>query len=146
LASIDSLTLSQRQYRPYAPGNVQVNGQRYPTVVSGPLTVSYSFRDRVLQADQIIDTLQGNIGPEGGTTYVVRIYSGSTLKRLVPGITAASWTYPDADAGVDGYLQTVRFTLSASRNGVESWQNYDFTIERHGLGFDLGTLLGGITP
>jgi hypothetical protein len=146
LAGVDSLTLVQRQYRPYPPGNLQVNGQRYPSVVSGPLTVSYSFRDRGLQADQLIDTLQGNIGPESGTTYIMRVYSGATLKRTVTGLTAASWTYLDVDAAADGYLQMVRLVLSASRNSVESLQSHDVTVERHGLGFDLGILLGGTTP
>jgi hypothetical protein len=146
LAGTDSLTMAQRQYRPYPPGNIQVNGQRYPATVSGVLTVSYSFRDRLLQADQVIDTLQGNIGPESGTTYIMRVYSGTTLKRTITGLTAASWTYQDVDAAADGYLQTMRLVLSASRNGIESLQKHDLTVERHGLGFDLGDLLGGTTP
>ena len=146
LAGIDSLTMAQRQYRPYPPGNVQVNSQRYPSVVSGPLTVSYSFRDRGLQADQLIDTLQGNIGPEAGTTYIMRVYSGTTLTRTVTGLTATSWSYQDVDAAADGYLQTIRLVLSSTRNNVESLQSHDMTVERHGLGLDLGNFLGGATP
>ncbi|KAF3999575.1 hypothetical protein HAV38_03770 [Glaciimonas immobilis] len=145
LAGTDSLTLVQRQYRPYPPGNLLVNGLRFPSSVAGVLTVSFSFRDRLLQADQIIDTLQGNIGPETGTTYILKLYSGTRLRRTVTGLMTTRWTYQLADVAVDGYLQNIRLVLSASRDGIASLQQHDVTIERHGLGLDLGDLLGGST-
>lgn len=142
LAGTDSLTMLQRQFRPYPPANVQVNDQRFPASVTGVLTVSFSFRDRLLQADQIVDTLQGNIGPETGTTYVLRMYSGTVLKRSITGLTT-HWTYQLADVVRDDYLQNIRLVLNASRDGIASLQQHDLTIKRHGLGLDLGDLLGG---
>ncbi len=34
--------------------------------------------------------------------------------------------------------------LRSVRDGIQSWQQHDITIERHGLGFHLGEELGGV--
>ncbi|PBX80684.1 hypothetical protein, partial [Pseudomonas aeruginosa] len=44
--------------------------------------------DRVGQADQLIDTTVGNIGPEAGATVTLQVYSGTTLKRTYAGLTS----------------------------------------------------------
>ncbi len=73
-AATDSLTMAQRQYKPYPPGNFKIAGLAYPGNISGALAVTWSHRDRLLQADQLIDTTSGNVGPESGTTYTLAIY------------------------------------------------------------------------
>lgn len=143
LATVDSLTMAQRHDRPYPPGKFRINGTAYPATITGDVTVSWAHRDRLLQADQLIDSEQGNIGPEVGTTYAVAVYDGATLKRTYIGIASTTWAYPSVDVIADGVLQTPRITLESVRDGQASWQAHDFTINRRGLGFNLGENLGG---
>lgn len=69
LAPVDTLLMVQRQYRPYPPGKLQIGGVAYPAAVEGDVVLIWTQRDRALQADQVIDTTQTNIGPEAGTIY-----------------------------------------------------------------------------
>ncbi|EKN9552019.1 hypothetical protein PZF75_005318, partial [Pseudomonas aeruginosa] len=55
------------------------------------------------------------------------------------------WSYPLAEDVADGLLQDVRLVLRSVRDGIQSWQQHDITIERHGLGFRLGEDLGGVS-
>lgn len=131
LATTDSLTLTQRQARPYPPGRLRINGAAYPATVTGEVTVSWSHRDRLLQADQLIDTEQGNIGPEPGVTYRMRIYSGTTLKRTYSGITGTSQTYTTAHETADGGpFNPLRIVLDAERGGLYSAQAHDVSVGR----------------
>lgn len=94
LAPVDRLTLAQRQGRPYPPGAVLLNGSAYPASIAGPLTISWSHRDRLLQADQLIDTTAGNIGPESGITYDLELYGeDGSLRRTVTGLTTTSYSW-----------------------------------------------------
>lgn len=130
-ASTDSVTMNQRQFRPYPPGRLRVNGSAYPTSITGELVISWAHRDRVTQADQLIDDEQTSIGPEDGTTYTVRIYDGNSLVRTETGITGTSYTYESATEISDGGpFNPIRFTLHAVRDGVESLQGHDWTVER----------------
>src|SRR5690606_36924603 len=127
----DSVTMNQRQFRPYPPGRLRVNGSAYPTSITGELVISWAHRDRVTQADQLIDDEQTSIGPEDGTTYTVRIYDGNSLVRTETGITGTSYTYESATEISDGGpFNPIRFTLHAVRDGVESLQGHDWTVER----------------
>jgi hypothetical protein len=142
-ATAYSLTFAKRAQRPYPPGKFQLGGQWYPTDYTGAFTLTWAHRDRTQQTVNLNDYTTGNIGPESGTTYTVKVYSGSTLKRTYTGITTTTWTYPDADALADGQLSAVRVTLESVCNSLSSWQIHDLTTNRHGLGFDLGQYLGG---
>lgn len=123
LATIASLQLNKRQIRPYAPGNLQVQGVAYPATVEGALTLSWSHRDRRGQANQLIDTTAGNIGPEAGTTYTVAVYLNGVLDSTASGIAATSLT--PAVSG-DG---TVRVEVTAQRDGYTSWQALNATFD-----------------
>lgn len=144
LAGTDSIALAGRQGRPYPPGQLKICGVSYPDNVTGSVTAAWAHRDRLNQADQLIDASFGSIGPEAGTTYSVRLYSGTTLLHTYTGIVGAGWEYPAADEVSDGYLQDLRIELESLRGGLTSWQKYSQTIYRHGLGFRLGEELGGI--
>ncbi len=131
LAPSDSLTLAQRQARPYPPGRLRINGAAYPASVTGEVTVSWAHRDRLLQADQLIDAEQGDIGPEPGVTYRLRIYSGATLKRTYSGITGTSQTYSTAHEAADGGpFNPLRVVVDAVRDGLYSQQVHDITVGR----------------
>ncbi len=131
LAGTDSLLIGQRQARPYPPGNLKLNGVAYPASVTGQVTVSWAHRDRLLQSDQLIDTTQGSIGPEPGTTYRVRFYSGATLKRTYSGITGTSQAYLTADETADGGpFNPLRVVVDCVVGGLYCNQVHDVTVAR----------------
>ncbi|MBC7162689.1 MAG: hypothetical protein H5U26_11375 [Immundisolibacter sp.] len=100
-ASAMSLDVVGRAVLPYPPGNVKINGVSYPVALAGNPLIAFGWahRDRLLQADQLIDTLQASIGPEAATTYTLRLYGETdTLLRTETGLTGSSYTWTDEEA------------------------------------------------
>lgn len=124
LASVDSLTMAQRQGRPYPPGLLRINGSAYTASVSGDVVVTWAHRDRLLQADQLVDTSQGSIGPEAGTTYSARLLRADTQAVLVSqtGIAGTTATLSTT------YVGSVIVELWAVRDGLESWQRWRYQL------------------
>lgn len=96
-APTDEVTFVGRAARPYAPGNLKVGGVAYPNYIAhnDELDLSWSHRDRVQQtAGEIYDTTDGNIGPEPGTEYNIRIYgeTGTLLRDVTQSTT--TYLYP----------------------------------------------------
>lgn len=118
-APVQSVTFDSRAARPYPPGDVKLNGQRYPAEVTGDLEITWAHRDRLLQADNLIDTLQPSVGPEPGTTYAVELYDGasSTLLHSETGIVATTAYVPSAAFNYDNRLE-----LYSVRDGLQSWR------------------------
>lgn len=139
-----SITFRARAQRPYPPGNVAVNGTYFPSKTYGALSMTWSHRSRTQQTVSLIPFTSGNIGPETGTTYTVRAYSGATLLKTYSGITTTSWSMPAADDSAAGYPQTLRVELESSVGGKASLQKHDITIDRHGFGFHFGEEFGGV--
>ncbi|WP_285317490.1 hypothetical protein [Stenotrophomonas maltophilia group sp. Smal35] len=128
LATTIGLTLQRRQIRPYPPGRLRVQGEAYPPELwtfGTELTVQWAHRDRILQADQLVDTTQGNIGPEPGTTYTVRWYLAGALVRTQAAISGTTDTYtPPAGSGG----KQIRVEVEAIRDGYRSWQIQQHTF------------------
>jgi len=120
------VTFDHRQARPYPPGGVLVNGSPAPAYLSGLLTLGWVHRDRLQQADQLIDHGVAGIGPEAGTTYAVSWYLDGVLQHSESGIsgTSAAYTYT-----ADG---RARVELESERDGLGSWQRhvreFDYTV------------------
>jgi hypothetical protein len=143
------IVLAGRQARPYPPGRIRLNGQTEPAVVAGDLTLTWAHRDRTLQTAYLVRQDEGDIGPEPGTTYTVRIRDrNGTLVRTETGLTGNAWTWDvassAADAGVAGDRVTVE--IEAERDGLVSWQAQVRTVERAGYGLRWGQHWGGVSP
>lgn len=119
MAATDTLALVGRQGRPYPPGQFKVNGVYYPAAVEGVFTVSWVHRDRLQQADQLLDSSLNNIGPESGTTYTLRLRRADTNATLVQqtGMT----TTTSAPISTD-YAGDIVIELLATRSGTDSFQ------------------------
>lgn len=130
-APLLSVELARRQFRPYPPAGLKINGGSYPAEIHGSVNLTWVPRDRLLQADKLIDTTAAGVGPEPGTTWSVRCYIGTTLDHSEDGLTdgGLSWT-PSFSAGV------ARVEIWAMRDGVESL--YPLSHE-FALGQDLWT-------
>lgn len=151
-APTDTLTIAGRWNRPYAPGNVRVNGTRYldadAVLTSEDIVFTWTHRDRLAQDDQVVEHAAGNIGPEAGVQYTVRILnvtSGASI-RDVFNIEGTAWTYTLAMLAADGSPASIRVVLEAVNNGVSpprvSWRRHDWVISRLASGAGYGRLYG----
>lgn len=123
LAPTLSLDLDERAIRPYPPGGLTITDVVTPNAVNpaecfGEITVNWVHRDRLLQADQLVDAAAAGIGPEAGTTYTVRIYLNDVIEETESGISGTSSTpYTPSGNGL------VRVEVEANRDGYASWQS-----------------------
>lgn len=124
-APTKAVTFDNRADRPYPPGLLKINGEQYPDEISGDVSVTWAHRDRVTQADLLVDTTQASTGPETGTTYTVEYYTeaGSTplaTESGISGTAATDWT-PMSDG-------VYRVELYSVRDSLESWQRHVHTF------------------
>lgn len=113
-----SVTFASRAAKPYPPGKVRINGQVEPASIVGAITVTGVHRDRVQQANQLVDGEMATIGPEPGTTYTVRYYVNGVLEHTDAGLATPTSTYTPANAGI------VRVELESVRDGLTSYQKH----------------------
>jgi len=125
LAAVDTHTTSRRQTRPYPPGNLLVNGVTYPAEIEGDVVLTWSHRHRLQQADQLIDTTAGNIGPEAGTTYSARLLRADTSAVLASqiGITGTTATLTTT------YEGQVLAEAWSVRDGLDSTQKHRWQFD-----------------
>jgi len=103
IAPVDSLTMGQRQFRPYPPGKVLTNGSAYPDWIDGTATLSitWAHRDRLLQTAYLVTQDEASIGPEAGVTYTLRIYGqNDDLISTSTGLSGTSFTYSNESTDV----------------------------------------------
>lgn len=117
-----SVTFRGRQFRPYPPGQVRLNGgSAYGSpAITGRISLTWAHRNRVLQANQLVDTTAGGITPESGQTYNVRLYGadGITLLTTYNGIDGAAISFTPPSAG--SYV----LELESVRDGLASFQKH----------------------
>lgn len=150
----DKVTLNSRAIRPYPPGNVKVNGEYFPTLVTGEnIVITWAERNRKQQTStNLLDFTSGSVTPETGTTYRIRFYNeNNTLYKTVEGITGTSYTYdlaneltdiPADASGTPRINAKIRIELESMRDGYASWQKHDITLKRQGYGFNYGESYG----
>lgn len=126
-SATDAVTvMDQRQYRPYPPANIQVNGTPYLQAGAGDITITYNDRDRLTQADQLIDTTQASVGPEAGTSVNIRYYLDGVLAHEDTGVTSGSATW------VGPGLEIYTVEVESERDGLTSFQKHSFEIDWRG--------------
>jgi hypothetical protein len=144
-ADVQSLEVVGRFNMPYPPGNVRVDGDpaldlpaaEYPEPV-----VTWSHRDRIIQEDQIVAHEEGDIGPEAGTSYNIRVLDkdDTTIElSSYPGVVSG-WQYDSTLQATDGSPTAVIVELESERDGLTSFQRYQFRVQLtagYGLGYGL---------
>lgn len=150
LAPPNSIEFNWRFSRPYPPGLMRQNTDHWYeanvlSAIEPSLTLTWAHRDRIIQADRLINHWFPSIGPEPGTTYFARIYHlGSNQPvRTEVGLTGTSWSYPWAQAVADfGLYETPvgqdtpgRIEFGSYRDNLESWQYYTlpFYVNNQGI-------------
>lgn len=124
----DSVTLYQRQARPYPPGNVKINGEAYPAAVADEFIVTWAHRNRVLQADQLVDTTQASVALPDNTRYGLR-FLDSDDALLVEKLDIGGDT---ATVSLD-YTGDVTMELYTIDNTAESAQRHRITFAYSGM-------------
>lgn len=136
-AMADSLTFGQRALRPYPPGKFRVNGQYYPSDLAGSVVATWTHRDRLQQTSgEIYDFMDGNIGPEAGVTYTLRLLTSvGGLIDEQSGLSVLTADVPVVATG-DYILQ-----LASERGGLESYQHHEFEFYYDGESISISELL-----
>jgi len=141
------LVLTGRQALPYPPGRIRLNGQTEPAVVTGDLTIAWAHRDRTQQTAYLVPQDEGDIGPEPGVSYTVRIRDrNDALVHTETGITGSIFVWDVTTAAADAGALGDRVTLeiAAERDGLESWQPQVRQVIRAGYGLHYGNYYGGL--
>lgn len=106
-----------RVHKPYPPAVFRINGEVAPAAASEAIELTWGHRDRVLQADQLVDNeTAGLVAPEPGTTYTVRWFLDGVADGEQVGI---SGTTAIVEPSADGEL---RIEVWAVRDSLESYQ------------------------
>ncbi len=130
-AASSHLVMTGRQSRPYPPGAFTINTIAYPATVLGsnPVVVSGAHRDRLLQADQLVDTEAGSVGPESGVRYTVAAYNnvGGALISQQAGLALPTATFIVPELGE---IPNVRFEMWATRGAYASTQKHSHVVVR----------------
>lgn len=130
-----TITTVGRMMRPYPPGNVKINTLRWPVSIgsSAALDITWAHRDRLTQTVTLNKQDEGDIGPEAGVTYTLRLYGESgTLKKTVTGLTGTSysWSTEVADSGLGRLNNSVRIELESVRGAIVSLQKWNLSVIR----------------
>lgn len=152
-----NVTFQGRFIRPYPPGDFQIDGQPwYETTavdLDGPsLVLTWTHRDRVLQADQFLGHDEASVGPEVGTTYFLRGYRADDLVTPIftsDPISGDDYTYTMAQLIEDMRLHSLDTSeivlyFHSERDGFESLYGYPIPLtitQPEDLGYRLGEAL-----
>lgn len=121
LAPDITCTIGGRALLPYPPALPKINGTRYDLSAgaTGPFVLSWIERNRITQADTMVDQTGATMTPEGGTTYTVRVYSSSAV--LLTTYTGISGTSQLINSGSS---DTLTLQLESQHGGLTSLEHW----------------------
>ena len=127
--SVD-VAMGSRAIRPYPPADVKYAGSNYPTTFSDDIVLTWGHRNRLQQTDGVpASWYDGNITPEGGLTYHLKVYDSSNPATIVKDLNIGLVnTYTVTAAELAGIF-SVTVELYAVRDGYISWTKYVNTAE-----------------
>lgn len=132
LASVTArqLTFTGRPSKPYPPGQFKINNQYYPTgVTGGVLNITWTHRNRITQAELLVDTVASSHTPEDGTSYTVRLRSvtNNAIIAQEKNITGTKATL------ISAYDGNVLVELLSVRDNLESYQKHSHVLNLEGI-------------
>lgn len=135
-------TVIDRLARPYPPANVRISGQYFPDRAIGNLNLQWSTRNRALQTvpGDPVDWLTGNITPEPGVTYDVRLKNGNAI-AYQQNVSSNNFDLSGVSAAIPN---PVSIELVSKINDKECLQPFTHTVTRVGYGMRYGESWGGL--
>lgn len=126
-ASVLTLTTQQRQARPYPPGNVRINGIYTNKITDGSaFTLTWSHRDREIQADQLIAHTEDSTALGQGVSYKIDLMDGNDIVRSIL-TDATTFVYPD-EGKIEGE-QFSKLAFYTVKDKLTSLYRYEFTVQ-----------------
>lgn len=129
-APLQQVTLSDRPHRPLRPANVRVGGVAFGTfdaAASSSVDVTWSIRNRIVEATQTPRWNATSASPESGQTTTVTVLRSSNRAVLATfsGLTGSSATIDRSSFATE---TSVIFRVSSARGGMESLQAHEITV------------------
>ncbi|NLC60138.1 MAG: VWA domain-containing protein [Gammaproteobacteria bacterium] len=119
-----TLEFAGRAARPYPPALLRIGADAAPAEVTGEFEVTWAHRDRIGQADQLVDAGMPSIGPEETGRYGMRLLDADD-EVLIERVDIAG-----ATATVDlAYTGTATLELWAINDSGDSQQRHVRTFE-----------------
>lgn len=123
LAPQDSVTMNLRAGRPYPPGDLRVASLAAPATVSGEFVVTWTHRDRYMQADQVIGQGEAGAGPDPLTRYGMRFRDAGGVELVARSDIAGGTATVSLNTTGD-----VTMTLWALNDTGTSWHMHTRTF------------------
>lgn len=127
-ALTDNLTYDARAIRPYPPGQFKTDGSYTDGREAGAtVALTWAHRDRELQLieGQYEDHDEADIGPETGTTYIVRAEAfdgeGASLGTFLDSNEGLVTSYTYTSGSEPSGTGTIVLSVASIRDGYESW-------------------------
>ncbi|NWK74958.1 hypothetical protein HYG93_11905, partial [Acinetobacter sp. SwsAc6] len=132
-ATAHEVTCSARAIRPYPPAHVKINGEYYPAEIETDLILTWADRNRLQQTGgDPLSYFDGGLTAETGTLYqlvlIERDENASVLRTQNLSIGAVN-TFTFATSAMHVNTRTIQIILSSLRDGFESYQAFDYTVE-----------------
>ncbi|HHE3721147.1 TPA: phage tail protein, partial [Pasteurella multocida] len=116
-AQVLTITMQQRQARPYPPGNVKVDSTLTDNIAdSSAFIISWAHRDRDVQADNLIAHTEDSTLLGDGVNYEIALLDGDNIVRTIT-TTDAQFSYPDPQKVEDEQFNKI--TLCSVKNGLK---------------------------
>lgn len=127
------VTCSARAIRPYPPANVQINGEYWPAEIETDLILTWVDRNRLQQTGgDPLSYFDGGLTAEPGTLYqlvlIERDEYDIELRTQNLSIGAVN-TFTFAASAMHANTRTIQIILRSLRDGFESYQAFDYTVE-----------------
>src|SRR5690625_1332051 len=138
------VVMDSRAVRPYPPGNIRLNGEYFPSSITGEITVEWSTRNRQQQTGgELIGFAGGDVTPEDGTTYVVTVRNRITQALVHEDQDAQSPHVITVGELVDGNAAPeLDVFISARRDGHDSFFAQHVPVEWDYFTFEVFTESG----
>lgn len=133
-APVRTVTFTNRAARPYPPAKVKLNDKQYPDSISGDVVATWVHRNRLTQADILVDSNQSGISPEDGTSYIVAAYNDGNNAVLFTDTVAGTKAVIPADV----LVHQNRIEVHSIRDGLKSYQGFSLSF----LSEDVAPVLG----
>lgn len=115
--------IQARAIRPYPPANAKINGEYYPTEISGDLTLTWVDRNRIQQTGGApLGFFDSAITVEDGVTYNAEIYDAQSNIKFAEKLALTSNVAIFEKTELSPLL--TRVDLYSMRSGFESYQKY----------------------
>lgn len=122
-----------RQYRPYPPAHVQINGALYPVTIpdTADITVTWATRSRLQLTTETLYSWfdASDFGEESGTTYTVQLLqsNGTLITEQAGLVSVKSATFLLADFSA---YTTIRCKIWSERDGYSCLQVFNHQFDR----------------